>query len=60
VNALSRRLFGKPSSALSAEEAATVVAALPNPSSLLRDPQRLQHRRDALLVAAARVADDAD
>lgn len=49
LNDLSQRLFEKPLSALSEHEAATVVAVLAAPDIYLRDPIRLERRRDVLL-----------
>lgn len=52
LSSLSQHLFAKPLSALSESEAATVVAVLAMPSLYLREPQRLERRRDALMKRA--------
>jgi len=49
LNALSNRMFAKPLSSLSDQEAATVVAYTWGPSLYAHHPDRLQVRRDKLL-----------
>ena len=50
MNALSERLFSKPLSDLSDQEAATVVAYISSPGFIGRNPERLATRRDKLLA----------
>jgi hypothetical protein len=49
INALALRMYGKPLSQLSEEEAATVVAVSWAPMVYLKSPARLNKRRDLLL-----------